>query len=562
MAQAAATKRGNSECDEEAATSESLPLLPAAEAKLRQAAAENSSSRNPVTWLRALDARLPSGTLASVFVTHVLLKGLVAGGGDEGLIFKPIEFLFAKQHMPAHQLQGVLALGAVSPWVIKPLLGAFSDMLPLFGRKRNSYIVLVTILAFISVMGLALGFANTTGVIVLCMFFASLQNAMCTLLVDAKRSEIVKENPKLSPDLVTFTEVGMNSGLILSALFVGGLLTHGSTRLPQLIALPLIGAPLLLVLGNWLHDEPLSAEGRRANIRAISQNPMLFGLGCLLLPLLLVLALGSVVGLSQHTLAVCGVVGAVVIIIGYSVLIRPEISGPVVLYFCLRCLNVPLNGAMFYFLTDSPTAYPDGPHFTPFFYASVLTTVAIVGRLVGYWTAKDLFGRWHYRHALFVTVPVCFVAQLLMVPFLARWNVALHVPDYMWMLPCTFIDMVARGWRHYPFSVMLLQATPKGLEASTIALNTGASNMGTTLSVIFGGYLMSRFGVQPAGYEAESGNFAALWQAQIVAASLPLLVLPLVHICMPRRRQDETLILTHLESATHGSLLERFRALC
>lgn len=536
-------------------TSESTPLL-TSDAKGVGAAALQWCPLS--TWAWSLRSKVPSGLLGSVCVTHFLLKGLMAGGGDEGLVGKPVEFLLGSMHVPAHELQGMITVGAVSPWVIKPLLGAISDIFPIYGYKKNPYMIIVTLIAVGAVINLGVGLMASKTAIVVSLFFISLQVASCTLLVDAKRSEVVKLQPSAGPDLVTFTEVGMNCGIVASALVTGPLIQHAGPRAPYFAALPIVIAPIALVFGNWLQDTRLEVGNRKPNFDVVRKNACLFGVGSLLLPLMLILATSSVAGLPQATIAVVAAVASLVVIGGYSLFIRPEISKPIMFYFIWRCLNVQLSGAFFYFFTDSPEAFPGGPNFSPVFYATVITVVAISGRMIGYMTARSLFGSWHYIRVLYLTMPLVCLAQLAFVPLLLRWNLLLGVPDVVWVLPCTFFDMLFRGWRHFPFSVLLLQATPKGLEASTMALNTGAANMGVTLSVFFGGFLMSSLNIMPAGHVDESAHFGRLWQAQVVAAFLPLLVMPLARYFLPQATQREGIICEHLGSATHGSVMERW----
>eukprot|EP00929_Paragymnodinium_shiwhaense_P110006 TRINITY_DN7668_c0_g1_i1.p1 TRINITY_DN7668_c0_g1~~TRINITY_DN7668_c0_g1_i1.p1 ORF type:complete len:567 (+),score=90.85 TRINITY_DN7668_c0_g1_i1:105-1805(+) len=531
----------------DAAPSECTPLTGGAPAK------KPTILENPFEWVESLRTRVPQTILTSVCVTHHMLKGLVAGGGDEGLIGKPVEFLLGAQHVPAHEMQGLVALGGFSPWVLKPLLGALSDTVPLFGYKRSPYMVIMTLLAIVGALCLGTSLATTTGFMIVCLFFCSLQVAGCTLLVDAKRSEVVKQSPGIGPELVTFTEVGVNLGIICSALLVGPLIHYSGPRMPYFVALPFIAVPLFLVAFNFLQEERLPEGQRQPSAEVLRRNPWLFGLGLSLLPLLLVLAVGAALHLSQMQLCCIAAMGSFLVVSGYSLLIRPEIAGPVVFYFIFRCLNVHINAALFYFYTDAPEAFPEGPHFSPFFYVTILTTVAIAGRMLGFMTAKDLFKGWHYSKVLYCTMPLVACIQLSMVPLLLRWNLAIGIPDKVWILTCTFFDMVARGWRHFPFSVILLQATPRGLEASTLALNTGAANFGITLSTFFGGFILHCFGVTPAGHLGESSNFVGIWRAQVLVALLPLLTLPLMPFLMPKRGQNEALILEHQESAIYGS---------
>eukprot|EP00927_Polykrikos_kofoidii_P078514 TRINITY_DN75329_c0_g1_i1.p1 TRINITY_DN75329_c0_g1~~TRINITY_DN75329_c0_g1_i1.p1 ORF type:complete len:575 (-),score=84.43 TRINITY_DN75329_c0_g1_i1:213-1937(-) len=511
----------------------------------------------PVGWINKLQAQLPCPLLGSICITHFLLKGIAAGGGDEGLIGKPIEFLLGSQHVSADRLQGVVMLGAFTPWVLKPLIGAFSDTVPIFGYRRNGLMAIVTALACGAVLCLGTGVVSSTHGIICCLFFASLQVACCTLLVDAKKSEVTKSYSSLGPDLVTYSEVGMNCGIIGSALLVGPLLAFGGPRVPYFVALPFVALPLLIVVGNWMKEQQLPLNERRASVAVLKKNPALFSLGLTLMPMLTALGLGSMLGIRHHYLAIIAGVASVTVIGGYMLFIRPEISGPVVLLFMLRCLTLQVNGALFYFLTDSPVAFPGGPNFSPLFYASVITVVAIAGRTVGVMTARQLFGQWHYTRVLQTTVPMVAISQLCLVPMLLRWNLRHDVPDGVWILGWTFCDMVVRGWRHFPFTVMFLQATPKGIEASSLALNTGVVNMGATLGSFFGASALNIFEVWPAGHPSESSVFDGLWKAQCASAVLPLLILPLMPLLLPKRTQDESLILDHHESATHGALFWR-----
>lgn len=510
--------------------------------------------RNPVAWVQSVADRVSYQFLVCIFVTHHVLKGLVVGGGDEGLIGKPVEFLLGALHLPAGRLQAMVAVGGMAPWVLKPLIGVLSDTVPFWRYKKIPYLVFLTVLACASIANLGSGLVVTPVFIVGSLFFASLQVAGATLLVDAKQSEIAKEHAGLGPELVTFRETCMNSGMVLSGFIVGPLIAYYGPRAPYIVALPLSASVFLMAWGNWLQEERLPSEENRVNLRAIRQNPLLFGLGMLLVPLLLILGLSSVAFVAERSLTAIALATAVVVAAAYVLFIRPEISGPVVFYFLMRCCNLQITGALFYFFTDSPTAFPEGPHFSPLTYATAITTVAISGRMLGFMTARDLFSSWRYERTLLFAMPLVACTQLLLVPMLLRWNLVMGIPDQAWVLAWTFVDMVARGWRQFPFSIMLLQATPRGLEASTLALNTGVVNMGATLSSFFGAYVLHYFSVTPSGHEAESASFDYLWKAQCIAAVCPLLVLPLMPFLMPRQRQNEAIITDEPTSATHGSL--------
>merc|ERR1719230_1800237 len=98
---------------------------------------------------------------------------------------------------------------------------------------------------------------------------------------------------------------------------------------------------LLLVMsnGNWLQEQRLAPTDNHVNFDAIRQNPCLFCLGLLLLPILLILACGSFAHIPEHALLAIAAGASFIVIGSFASFIRPEISKPVVFFFIFRCLN-------------------------------------------------------------------------------------------------------------------------------------------------------------------------------------------------------------------------------
>lgn len=549
----AKARQGQDPLDEEDEPDETTPL----QAKKDTAPCVGESVKSKVNWAKNLCDQISWQLVGSIFITHFVLKGIVAGGGDEGLIGKPVEFLLGALHVPASRLQALVSISTTAPWVLKPLIGFLSDTIPIGGYRKNSYIMVMTLMAVCAVFALGFGWANTQATIVVAVFFASLQVAGSTLLVDAKQSQVAKEHTNLGPELIAFRETCMNSGVAISVLILGPLIYYAGPRTPYLIALPLISLLLILPACNWLQESRLAPHENVIDLRMIRSNPHLFALGICLLPLLVALATGSLTGISERALFAIAVAASLFVLLGYGVAIRPEISRPVIFYFIMRCLNLQINGALFYFFTDPPSAFPGGPHFSPVFYVTAVTAIAVVGRMVGFVTAKSVFSHWRYDRALLAAVPMVAFTQLMLVPLILRWNLSIGIPDRVWVLVWAFCDMVVRAWRQFPLSLVLLHATPKGLEASTLALNTSAVNMGMVLSFYFGGFVLHMMQVRPTGHPAESDQFDSLWKVQAFAALLPLLSLPLLPVLMPRGTQVQALITVNPGSATHGAPAER-----
>merc|ERR1719428_1193941 len=98
--------------------------------------------------------------------------------------------------------------------------------------------------------------------------------------------------------------------------------------------------------------------------------------------------------LEESSLFVISIVFSVVVLSSFSFFIRREIAGPVVFYFLLGLSSFNLDGALFYFYTDSPEKYPEGPHFSSYFYTTGIGLVAFGGCMLGFISGAELFKGW------------------------------------------------------------------------------------------------------------------------------------------------------------------------
>merc|ERR1740117_2176427 len=97
----------------------------------------------------------------------------------------------------------------------------------------------------------------------------------------------------------------------------------------------------------------------------------------------------------------------------FLIFIRPEIMGPIVFYFLLGLSSFNIDGALFYFYTDTPEQYPEGPHFSAWFYTSALGATIFVGIMVGFISGAEMFKFWSYRSILKVTIMLRAMTQLM-----------------------------------------------------------------------------------------------------------------------------------------------------
>jgi MFS family permease len=492
-----------------------------------------------------------------VVCTNHLLKGFVAGGGDEGLVGKPMEFIFGDLGVTAGHMQ-MLKAAAISPWALKPVIALISDGMPIFGYKKKPYVVITTVIAFAAALLMGFGVISSVPAIVACLFLIFLQVSSVDLLLQAKQSEEVKQNSKLGPQFFTFTWLGINAGQIGSVVLLGPMIHHFGPRLPFLIAAPFIALVLWPTLSNFLGEKPVPVEERGLNFKIVKTHPELCGLTIMIGTLIVALIFGTFF-LTEFQIIALAMVFAILVLAGFLTFIRHEITGPIIFYFLLGMLSFNVDGALFYFYTDTAAEFPEGPQFTAYFYTTALGLLSFVGIMVGFMTGDEIFKGWSYRGILKITILLRCLTQLAMVPLFLRWNVRLGIPDSVWVLAVTMSDTIVFAWRWIPKQVMGAHLTPQGVEATMLGLSAGTFNMAMILSSYIGGFLLNRHGVTPSGQVGESHVFANLWKVQTLAAFAPLLMLFLLPALVPNCAQTEPLITERRDSATHNSLFERMR---
>eukprot|EP00971_Amphidinium_carterae_P253951 5041627-Amphidinium_carterae.1 len=257
-----------------------------------------------------------------------------------------------------------------------------------------------------------------------------------------------------------------------------------------------------------------------------------------------------------------GAVAALVVLItllGFSVVLSPVIAKFNAFTLLQNSLSLSIRGAAFYFYTDTSTQYPEGPHFTPFFYNTVMGVCAAVCSLMGILVYRRYLCKWRYRNLLLATNTIFSLLCLMDVLMFSRLNVRFGIPDYALMLGSTVFETIVMQWSWMPSVAILAYLCPHGMEATMYALLAGCANLGASVSGNFGALLLAILGCSPSGAAHESAAFDKLWMAAAFTSALSMLsILPLLGL-VPDARQDERLISENQADATTGSLWRRWR---
>lgn len=356
--------------------------------------------------------------------------------------------------------------------------------------------------------------------------------------------------------------------MILVTLLVGPIIEHWSPHACYLVALPFILPFFWPTMMNYMGEKRLpESETMVSRLTTnLHNHPVMFWL-CLgvggLIATMTVVAFS--VGEGSERSQALGITFAAAILlsaIGYC--IRLEIALPLIFWFLLQaCPQV--NGALFYFYTDSIDAFPEGPHFSAWMYATGMGLAGLLGVLTGYLTGSVFFKNWRYTSILLLTVPGRAVVRLMLVPVLWRWNTTRYhlagtgdvYADLYWVFPVEFLSSMLFAWSWIPKQVMNAHLTPKGNEATMLALTAGTFNLGSIMASYLGCWLLSSFRICPDGDSGDAAALRNLWRPYTISVVAPLLVLILLPAFIPHKLQTEVLITERCESCTYGSLSQR-----
>jgi len=517
-----------------------------------------ASPLTPRKWLGQLAKSYSWRLLTAVFVLNHLLKGFVAGGGDDNFIGKPAEFILASFGVVAGRLQ-VLRSIATSPWALKPVLGFLSDVIPIGGYHKMPYVVITSILAVCA--ALTLGFNLVSRWIlptVVALFLCFLQVSTADLMVESKASERVKEGAGLAlgPDFFTFVWVGINVGQIVGIICVGFVIQTLGPHAAYLIAAPFMALVLWPSLANYLGEE---RKDHCLDTDKVTNHPILVALTMFVGIVVIILLIGGFL-LAETTLFILSIFVCFMILCAVGGFLRMEISKPLIFWFILGVSTLNIDGAMFYFYTASPESYPEGPHLSPFFYATGIGAASTIGVFVGFTSSTSIFRTWKYTSIIFLTVFLKACARLLLIPVMLRWTRRLGPElDLLWILVSVFLDAMFSAWCWIPGQVMGAHLTPVGVEAMLQGLTAGIRNLANTLGSFCGAYLLAFFHIRPSGKIADSAMFDNLWKAQLLSCILPIAALALVPALVPDKTQTEPLITEETSCAVYSSPFQRLQ---
>jgi len=453
-----------------------------------------------------------------LFAAQFLLKGFA-----RDFTGKAEPYLYKLYNTPASQMQvyqGVTQL----PWAIKPIIGLISDICPINGYNKAPYMFATSIVGVgcYLCVGVTSSTTLSVSILVMCLFMMQLQASTGDLLSEAKYAEKIRETPSHGPALLTYVWFGMQVGTFLAVILSGMIIASSGPHLIYLLAIIPAGAVLIPVAMNYMEETPLtSREATEAWNRFMNQGETIVLSIIMLFATVTLLIVGLTVA-DSYMVGFVAIGVALVVLLGFSVLLSPTIAKFNAFSLIQTSFGVSVSGASFYFYTDTPEQYPEGPHFTPFFYNSVIGAVTAVFSLFGIYCYNRYMTHWNYRYILLCTNLAYGLICLPDMVLFSRLNLQIGIPDHVFLIGSTVAQNTIFQWQWMPQVVILANLCPKGMEATMYALLAGCHNLGNTIAANCGAILLQSLGVQPSGQTGESAQFENLWKASMISSLLPL----------------------------------------
>ena len=188
------------------------------------------------------------------------------GQAKSGIMWQPLShWLKVALHWDPVTISASLAILDV-PWVIKPLWGAISDFVPLFGYRRRPYLVLANIAAFVAFARVAA--IDTSGALIPALTVTAVAMAVSSTLCGALLVE-TGQKTNASASYVNQQWLWYSIAQMLAGTVAGYLIEvlpplgamHAAARVAAI-------APIAIIGGVWLIHEPKA----RVDIAALRER--------------------------------------------------------------------------------------------------------------------------------------------------------------------------------------------------------------------------------------------------------------------------------------------------
>ncbi|OMO61555.1 Biopterin transport-related protein BT1 [Corchorus capsularis] len=426
----------------------------------------------PIHWLKMLADEMHW----SFVFGYVSIYGINQGVG--GALARIGTQYYMKDVQKVQPSESQVYSGITSiPWVIKPLWGLLTDVIPIFGYRRKPYFILSGILGVISMLIIALSGKMHLVFLILALLAQNVAVTVADVTVDACVAQNSITYPSRAADMQSLGALSYSIGGLLG-FSVSGVFVHlmGPKGVFGLLTLP---AALVSLVGILLLEPKVSNF-------AYSE-------------------------VSQKFLDATKAM--------WTTLKCPDVWRPCLYMYLSFAVSLNINEGLFYWYTDAK----DGPSFSQETVGYIFSMGAI-GALLGAILYQNVLKEHHLRDMLFWTQLLFGLAGMLDLMLVQRMNLRFGIPDYFFVVIGEAVSQLITRLKWMPLLVLSSKLCPSGIEGTFFALLMSIDNFGGLSSSWGGGLMLHVLGITRT-------KFHNLWLAILIRNILrvsPLCLLFLV----------------------------------
>ncbi|KAK9947227.1 hypothetical protein M0R45_012659 [Rubus argutus] len=450
----------------------------------------------PIQWFKMLCREMHWSFVLGVVVVY----GISQGFG--GALYRVGTEYYMKDVQKVQPSQAQFYQGITSiPWLVKPLWGLLTDVLPIFGYRRRPYFIVAGSIGVIAMLVLSFHEKLHIALAILALTVGSAGVAVADVTIDACVAQNSINHHSLAADMQSLCALSSSIGALLG-FSISGIFVHliGPKGVYGLLAIP---SGLVFLIGTLL-KEPHSP-----NFAYTQVNQKFID-----------------AGKSMWKTLKC-----------------PDVWRPSLYMYSSLALSLNILDGMFYWYTDSTS----GPSFSQEnvgYIFSIGSVGSILGAVLYQYVLKD-----HpFRDLLFWTQLLYGLSGMLDLMLVLRLNLRFGVPDYFFVVIDESVSQMTGRLKWMPLLVLSSKLCPPGIEGTFFALLMSIDNVGL-LSATWGG------GVLLHVLKVTRTQFDNLWLAILIRNLLRLTPLCLLFL-VPRVDPNSSILPTEILSAKEDIEIE------
>ncbi|XP_059642786.1 probable folate-biopterin transporter 2 [Cornus florida] len=447
----------------------------------------------PIYWFKMLAMEMHWTFVFGVVVVYGISQGL--GGA---MIRVAMEY-YMKDVQKVQPSEAQVYSGIINiPWIIKPIWGLLTDVVPVFGHRRRPYFILAGVLGVISMLFISMHEKLHIVLALLSLTAGSAGVAIADVTIDACVAQNSGTHPSLAADMQSLCALSSSIGALVG-FFLSGIFVHliGPKGVFGLLIIPF---GLVLLVGTVLKEPHTPNYGyKQVNQKFLDAAKAM-----------------------------------------WTTLKCPNVWRPCVYMYSSIALSLNIYEGMFYWYTDSKA----GPSFaqeTVGYILSIGSVGSLLGAILYQYGLKD-----HpFRDLLFWTQLLFGISGMLDLMLVLRLNLKFGIPDYFFVVIDESVYQMIGRLKWMPLLVLSAKLCPPGIEGTFFALLMSIDNFGLLSSSWGGGFLLHILKVTRT-------QFDKLWLAILVRNILRIAPLCLLFL-VPRSDPSSSILPADIPGVKEGT---------